>query len=566
MFNFRKAFLGSFTAVSNTARKILKYEESYDRKGVFQLTEYDAIIIGAGHNGLTAANYLAMGGLKVCVLEQRHIVGGAAVTEEFHPGYRNSIASYVVSLLRPEVVDELELKKHGYQPMLLSNSFYPDSKGDYLLLTGDDAHNKKQYEKFSDTDYASLEAFHAIVDKVGEIISSQWLKEPPKLYGGGLSDLLASAKLGLDVYKLDDDTRYRLMQFFIGPPDSIIERWFDSDKVKAMIAAHCMPANYASLHQPGASLAMLHHAVGECDGKKGAWGLVKGGMGAITQAMAASAEAKGVVIRTNVAVEKILVENGTACGVRLKGGETIAAKTIAANTDPKRTFLTLVGEEYLPKSFAEDIKVFRQESASLRMNLALSGLPEFACLPGSEIGEHHRSSISFIESKDHVEEAYRSSRAGIPADPPIIEAIIPSVSDDSLTDKAGTHVMSLLCKYMPYDLADGKHWDDEKEKVVENILGYVTKFIPNLPDILVAYQCLTPLDIERMFGMTRGDICHGRLEPDQLFSARPHPDAAQYATPVKGLYLCGSGAHPGGGVTGAPGRNAAKRILKDLSI
>lgn len=530
-------------------------------------TQFDAIVIGGGHNGLTTANYLAMGGLKVCVLEQRHIVGGAAVSEEFHPGYRNSIASYVVSLLRQEVVEELELKKHGYQPIFLKNSFYPDSKGDYLLLTHEGDHDKKQYEKFSDTDYASMAAFDDIIDKVGAIISTQWLKEPPKLYGGGLTDLIHSAKLGIDVYKLDDDTRYRLVQFFIGAPDSIIERWFDSDKVKAMVASHCMPANYTSLFHPGSSLAMLHHAVGEIEGRRGAWGLVKGGMGAITQAMAASAIEKGVVIRTEAPVEKILTKDGVACGVRLKSGETIDAKIIAANTDPKRTFLTLLGEEHLPKAFAEDIKVFRQESASLRMNLALSGLPEFACLPspktGDKIGGQHRSSISIIESKEHLEQAYRSSRAGIPANPPIIEAIIPSTMDDSLTDEPGTHVMSLLCKYMPYDLADGKNWDDEKEKVVEDILSYLTKFIPNLPDILVAHQCLTPLDLERMFGMTRGDICHGRLEPDQLFSMRPHPDAAQYATPVKGLYLCGSGAHPGGGVTGAPGRNAAKRILKD---
>ncbi len=525
---------------------------------------FDAIIIGAGHNGLTTANYLVMGGLKVCVLEKRHIVGGAAVTEEFHPGYRNSIASYVVSLLRPEVIEELDLKKYGYETIGLKNSFYPDSKGDYLLLTDDAEHNKKQYAKFSNTDYDAVKSFHTLVDQVGDIIGSQWLNEPPKLSGGGISDLLATLKLGMDFRKLDGETKHRFIQFFIGAPDTIIERWFESDKVKAQMASTCMPANYASLMQPGSSLAMLHHAVGEIDGEKGAWGLVKGGMGAITQAMAASAKEKGVEIVTNAAVKKITMAKGTVSGVELENGEIYTAKIIAANTDPNRTFLKLLGEENLPSSFVQDIKVFRQESASLRMNLALSGQPEFACLPGSVIGDHHRSSMTFIENKEHVEEAYRASRAGIPADPPIIEAIIPTTMDDSLVEKPGTHVMSLLCKYMPYDLADGKHWDDEKEKVVANILKYLKGFIPNLSDILVGYQCLTPLDLERMFGMTRGDICHGRLEPDQLFSMRPHPDAAQYATPVKGLYLCGSGAHPGGGVTGAPGRNAAKRILKDV--
>ena len=526
-------------------------------------SQYDAIIIGAGHNGLTTANYLAMGGMKVCVLEKRHIVGGAAVTEEFHPGFRNSIASYVVSLLRQEVVDELELKKYGYEPILIKNSFYPDSSGDYLLLTDDDEHNQAQYAKFSSTDYESLKAYDAVVDQIGDILASQWLKEPPKLSGGGLGDLIQTAKMGIDIFRLDADMRYRFVQFFVGAPDSIIERWFESPKVKAMVASHILPANYASLNHPGSSLAMLHHAVGGIDGQRGAWGVVKGGMGAITQAMAASATAKGVTIRTNASVEKILSENGIVTGVTLSGGETLLAKVVAANTDPNRTFLKLLGADKLKPEFAADIRTFRQESASLRINLALSDLPQFAAIPGSEIGDHHRSSIMMIESKEHIEQAYGASRAGLPADPPIIDALIPSTMDNTLVDQPGTHVMSLLCKYMPYDLADGKNWDDEKEATVQNVLRHLTKFIPNLPDILVAHQCLTPLDLERMFGMTRGDICHGRLEPDQMFSARPHPDAAQYATPIKGLYLCGSGAHPGGGVTGAPGHNAAKRILKD---
>lgn len=527
-------------------------------------TDYDAIVIGAGHNGLTTANYLALSGLKVCVLEQRHVVGGAAVSEEFHPGFRNSVASYVVSLLRPEVVEELDLKKYGYEPIPLENAFYPDSNGDYILLTEDEEANREQYLKFSETDGEAVDAFYEMVERVGGIISDQWLKTPPKLSGGGLGDLISAAKLGLDVQKLDDDTRHRLVQFMVGAPVSLIESWFESDKVKAKMAGACTPANYASLHQPGSGMAMLHHAVGELDGDKGAWGIVKGGMGSITQAMAASAEAKGVEIRTEATVDQIIVEDGVATGVRLQSGETLSAKVVAANTDPKRTFLQLLGEDHLPDYFARDISAFRQESASLRMNLALRGVPEFACLPGDNVGAHHRASIMIVESAEHIEEAYRNARAGRPADPPFIDALIPSMMDDTLTDQPGDHVMSLLCKYMPYDLADGLHWDDIKEETAEKIIDYLTGLIPNLRDILVSYQILTPLDLERMFGMTRGDICHGRLEPDQLFSARPHPAAAQYASPVPGLYLCGSGAHPGGGVTGAPGRNAAKRIIKDI--
>jgi phytoene dehydrogenase-like protein len=528
------------------------------------MSDFDAIVIGGGHNGLATANYMALGGLKVCVLERRHVVGGAAVSEEFLPGYRNSIASYVVSLLRPEVVEELELKKYGYDPIRLTNTFYPDSQGDYLLLTDDDAHNRQQYSKFSGSDFQALEEFYTFVDEVGGLVAKQWLKEPPKLGKQGLSDFASFGRLGLDMFKMSPETRHRMAQLFIGAPSTMINRWFESDKIKAMVAASVTPANYASLHQPGAAMAMLHHAVGELDGKKGAWGLCKGGMGTITQAMAKSAENKGVTIRTDASVKRILIENGTAIGVELEDGERLLAKVIASNADPNRTFIKMVGEEHLDKGFAADIKAIRMESASLRMNLALSDLPHFACYPSNGVGDHHRASIMIIESAQHIEEAYLAARAGKPADPPFIDALIPSVMDDSLTDEPGHHVMSLLCKYMPYQLAEGTDWDTIKDQVAENILTYLSGLIPNLRDILVGYQCLTPLDLERTFGLTRGDICHGRLEPDQLFSMRPHPDAAQYGGPIKGLYLCGSGAHPGGGVTGAPGRNAAKRILRDL--
>jgi phytoene dehydrogenase-like protein len=526
--------------------------------------QYDAIIIGAGHNGLTTANYLALHGLKVCVLERRHIVGGAAVSEEFHPGYRNSIASYVVSLLRPEVVKDLKLAEYGYQTMPLDYAIYLDSAGEYLLFSDDDEVTREQFAKFSATDYDAYVELHEVIDKVGNIVAKQWLQAPPKLANGGLSDLIAVSKMGFDLYKLDDDSRYRFMQLMIGAPDTVIERWFESDKIKAVMAQHCTPANYASLLQPGAAIAMLHHAVGQLDGVKGAWGIVKGGMGGITQAMARSAEDKGVVIEMNCAVSEILVENGRAAGVKTESGKVYKAPIIAANTDAKTTLLKLLDPKYLDSSFAKDISVIRQGSASLRMNLALSGLPEFSAIPGKEVGPQHLGTISIIEDKDHVERAYRSAQAGIPASPPFIEALLPSTLDDSLTDEDGHHVMSLLCKYMPYDLADDKHWDIERDKVARDILDYLSKFISNLDDILVSYQCLTPLDLERIFGLPKGDICHARLEPDQLFSMRPHPEAAQYAMPLKGLYLCGSGAHPGGGVTGAPGHNAAKKIISDL--
>jgi phytoene dehydrogenase-like protein len=528
------------------------------------MSGYDAIIIGAGHNGLTTANYLALAGLHVCVLEQRAVVGGAAVTAEFHPGYRNSTFSYVVSLLRPEVIKDLDLTHYGYEPIPLHNALYIDSLGDYLLLTNDDQRNANEFNKFSATDYAAYRAFEETVEQVGTLLSKQWLVEPPKLSDQGVGDLISLMKLGVDVFRLDAEARWRLMQFFVGAPETIIDRWFDSAKVKAMVAAHIMPANYAPLSQPGASLAMLHHAVGQINGQAGAWGIVKGGMGSITQAMAESARAKGVVIRTDAAVRRIEVAAGSVTGVTLATDEFIAAPIIAANTDPKRTLLNLLGEAHLSPDFVRDMRAFRQESASLRVNVALSELPDFEALPSSgQVADHHQASITMIEDAEHLNQAFYSAKQGEPADPPIIEAIIPSVLDPDLTDKPGHHVMSLLCKYMPYNLSGGRTWDEEKARVVDRVMGYVERFIPRLRDIAVGYECFTPLDLERTLGMTRGDICHGRLEPDQLFNMRPHPEAAQYAMPVAGLYLCGSGAHPGGGVTGAPGHNAAKRILKD---
>ena len=308
-------------------------------------------------------------------------------------------------MLRPEVISDLKLSDFGYEAITLDNALYIDSGGDYLLLTADKEFNRKQFGKFSDTDFHAYEAFETSVDQIGQLLAKQWLNEPPKLGEQGMGDLLSMLKMGVDVFRLDADARWRLMQFFIGAPETIIDRWFESPKVKAMVAAHIMPANYAPLSQPGASLAMLHHAVGEVNGKPGSWGIVKGGMGGITQAMMQSALAKGVEVRTDAAVERINVIEGQVTGVTLTSNEVITAPVVAANTDPNRTFLKLLGEQHLPEDFARDIKSFRQESASLRMNLALSALPEFAALPGTE-GPHHRASITMIESADHLNAAF----------------------------------------------------------------------------------------------------------------------------------------------------------------
>ena len=525
-------------------------------------SSWDALIVGGGHNGLVSAFYLAQAGLRTLVLEKNEQLGGAAISEEFHPGYRNSVASYAVSLLRPEIVEEMRLADYGYETRRLSTSFYPRTQGPGLLLTGDAAQDARELAALHPDAERELDAFYAVIQEIGPVIADQWLREPPQLHGGGLTDLLAGIRAGRAFKRLSANGRQRLLQFLTGSARALIERHFTHPQMRAMLGASSMSGNYASLHQPGSALPLLHHAVGQLDGKPGAWGIAIGGMGAITQAMAAAARAQGATLRTQAPVRRILTDQGRASGVELESGEQLHARIVLANTDPKRTFLTLLGAAELPQAFAADIRMIRQESASLRMNLALRGLPDFSSRPGTQPGPQHRGFIVFIDSIDSVDDAFLSARAGQMPVAPMIEALIPSTTDPTLA-QPGHHVMSLLCKYFPYELANGGDWDSQREAASELVIAQLRRYIRNLDEILVARQILTPLDIERRFGMTRGDILHGRLEPDQLFSMRPHPQAAQYATPVPGLYLCGSGSHPGGGVTGAPGHNAAKRVLAD---
>lgn len=524
--------------------------------------KWDAVVVGGGHNGLVASFYLGRAGLRTLVLEKNEQVGGAAISEEFHPGYRNSVASYVVSLLRPEIVADMDLARYGYRTRRIAHSFYPRPDGRSLLLTGKPADDAAEYARFDPAGAAQLAAFHAVVHGIGPLVAGQWLREPPRLHGGGWQDLVSAIQLGRAFRRLPAVGRQRLTQFLAGSARSLIERYVEHPDLRAVLGASALSGNYASLHQPGSALPMLHHALGQLDGQPGAWGIAYGGMGSITQAMARSIERRGVRIRTGTPVRRILVEAGRAAGIELEDGERIEAGVVLANTDPRRTFLTLLGKEHLPAEFAADIGMIRMESASLRMNLALRGLPDFVSRPGAAQGPQHEGFICFIDSIDSIEESYRHARAGRFPPSPMVEALIPSTVDDGLA-APGHHVMSVLAKYYPYELAEGARWPAQREAAAEHVLAFLRRFISNLDDIVVARQTLTPWDIEQRFGMTRGDILHGRMEPDQLFSMRPHPDAAQYATPVRGLYVCGSGSHPGGGVTGAPGYNAARRVLRD---
>ena len=522
---------------------------------------YDAIIVGGGHNGLTAAGYLAKAGLKTVVLERRPVVGGAVVTEEIQPGYRISTVSYVVSLLRTEVIRDLELKQHGFE-MIRMDGTLAVCGDDYLFICGDEKHDRKEVERFSNVDYDAMTQFDTMVQKVGAVVRNQMLREPPKL-DAGLWDLAAFARMGLDIRRLSPDLRHRLLQMLTSSAFDLIERWFDSPMIKSMYASACFSGNYASLHQPGSAIPFFHMAIGELDGEAGAWRLVKGGMGGLTQAMANFARSKGVDIRTAASVEKILVEKGNAVGVRLESGEIIHSRCVLANTDPKRTFLKLLDSDDLDPEFVKDIRQIRMGHSSLRINLALKGLPDIRFFAPGEAGPWHRSDICIFPDVAGLEANFFAAAAGHLPEAPRLEITIPSTLDDSLAP-AGQHVMSILAKYYPYHLADGVSWDDINEDVADDIIGYMARSMPNLPDLIVGRQMISPLDLETIYGLTESDIFHGRHDLDQIFSLRPHPKAAQYRTPVANLYLCGSGAHPGGGVSGAPGHNAARRVIADF--
>lgn len=522
---------------------------------------YDAIIVGAGHNGLTAAGYLAKAGLKTLVLERRSIVGGSAVTEEIHPGFRVSTVSYVVSLLQGKVIRDLELKSHGFEMLPLDGALAVCGD-DYLFFTGDEEHDRAQVERFSTTDFDAIERFDAMVQKIGAVLRNQMLREPPKL-DAGVRDIPALAGMGMDMRKLSPEQRYRLAQMLTSSARSIIDRWFESSMVKSMYGSECFSGNFASLDQPGSAIPFFHMAIGELDGELGAWRLVKGGMGGITQAMADFARSKGVEIRTDAPVRRIRVEDGQTVGVELADGEVLTSRCVLANTDPKRTFLELIRREDLDEGFARDIEQLRMGHSSMKVNLALSALPDIRFRELIDEGKWNRSNISIFPDIDGLEANYAAAAAGRIPKEPRLEITIPSTIDDSLAPK-GQHVMSVLAKYYPYELADDLRWDDIKDDVSEEIVSYMTRVMPNLPHLIVGRQTISPLDLETVYGLTESDIFHGRHDLDQLFSLRPHPQAAQYRTPIRGLYLCGSGAHPGGGVTGAPGHNAARRVISDL--
>jgi phytoene dehydrogenase-like protein len=523
----------------------------------------DAIIIGAGHNGLVCACYLARAGLKVQVLERRPNVGGAAATEEFAPGFRNSVAAYTVSLLNPKIIADLHLARHGLRVVERPYAnFLPLPDGDSFRLGPDTASTQKELMRFSRRDAERLPDYYAMIERVAAVLRDSVLRTPPNV-GGGLQDAGRALGLGLRLRQLDMPARRDLLELFTRSAGEMLDHWFESEPIKAAFGFDAVVGNFASPYTPGSAYVLLHHAFGEVNGKPGTWGHAIGGMGAITQAMAAEARSIGVDIRTGAAVERVISRGGRAEGVALADGTELQAATVIGNLHPQLLYLNLVDPAELEPDFRARMTRWQSGSGSFRMNVALSELPDFLSAPGTQAQPHHSSGIIMAPSLAYMDRAWSDARREGLSREPIVEVLIPSTLDDSLAPP-GQHVASLFCQQFNPVLPDGRSWDERREEAADLIIDTVTRHAPNFRRSILARKLLSPLDLEREFGLVGGDIFHGRLSLDQLFSARPVLGYADYRSPIKGLYLCGAGAHPGGGVTGAPGHNAAREVLRDL--
>ena len=524
---------------------------------------FDVVIIGAGHNGLVTAGYLARQGLKVKVVERRHIVGGAAVTEEFHPGYRNSVCAYTVSLLNPKVVADLDLYQHGLKIIERPvSNFLPTSDGGYLQAFPDPERMRSEVARHSTQDADRLADYEQTIERLAKVLRSFVLEVPPNA-GGGLTGIWAAIKSGKRLYDLDLEDQRDLADIMTMSAVDFLDRWFENDAVKALFAFDGIVGTLASPFQPGTAYVLLHHCFGEIMPAPGSWGHAIGGMGAITQAMAKSAEGAGADIEVSAPVSEIMVAGDKACGVRLEDGREFRARAVAANVNPKLLFGKLLDKSNVPPEFYARMMNWRCTSGTFRMNVALRELPDFTCLPGKIQAGHHTAGIILAPDVEYMERAYIEARQNGWSQNPGVEMLIPSTIDSTLAP-SDHHVASLFCQHFDYDLPGDRSWDDEREAAADVIIDTVNRFAPNFSDAVIARQILSPLDLERDFGLIGGDIFHGALDLNQLFSLRPTLGYADYHMPLEGLYLCGSGAHPGGGVTGAPGHNAAREILREL--
>ena len=527
--------------------------------------EYDVVIVGAGHNGLTCAGYLAMAGLSVKVLERRHVVGGAAVTEEFHPGFRNSVAAYAVSLLNPKVIGDLRLYEHGLRIVERRvQNFLPAADGSYLIAA--EGQTERQIAKFSASDASRYAAFNRELDMAADVLRDLALRPPPNLTSGltlrRVGELIRTGALANRLRRLPAEQVRVLFDLATKSAGDYLDGWFESDLIKALHGFDAVVGNYASPYTPGTAYVLLHHAFGEVNGKKRSWGHAIGGMGAVTQAMACAAAGLGVAIETDARVAEIVVERDSVRGVVLGDGRLVRGRAVAANVNPRLLYTALLPSSAFPAEFLARMRRWRCESGTFRMNVALSRLPSFSALPTAGTADHLTSGIILAPSLAYMERAFHDARRHGWSREPIIEVLIPSTLDDSLAPP-GAHVASLFCQHVAPQLPDGRSWDDHRDAVADLMIDTVERFAPGFKASVVGRQVLSPLDLEQTFGLTGGDIFHGALSLDQLFWARPMIGYADYRGPLRGLYHCGSGAHPGGGVTGAPGHNAARAIIRD---
>lgn len=535
---------------------------------------YDCLIIGGGHNGLVTAAYLARGGKSACVLERRHVLGGCATTEEPWPGFKVSTAAYVISLFLPEIIRDLKLKQYGLNILPRNpSSFTPLPDGRSLLMGPDERATCEEIAKFSQRDAEAYPKYSRLLERVAEALEPVLEKTPPDALplpgewrkigigkrlrdGAKLLELLRTArKLGAD---LPD-----AIELLTGAARPILERWFESEALRATLATDAVIGAFASPSYPGTAYVLLHHVMGEAGGARGVWGYVQGGMGGLASSLAAACGDLGVDIRRETAVKSILTRDGRVMGVALEDDTILEAPIVASSIDANNTFLRLLDANQLPAEFREAVQRIDYSSGSAKINLALSELPSFSAIPGVEPQPHHRGTIHVSPTLDYIERAFDDAKYGLPSKEPILEITIPSVVDSTLAPP-GQHVMNIFVQYAPYKLADGKNWDDIKEGFADRCIELLAQYAPNVPGAILHRQILSPLDLERTFGLTGGNIMQGSMNLNQLFAMRPVPGWSDHRTPIRGLYLCGAAAHPGGGVLGACGRNAAVEILRDM--
>ena len=522
---------------------------------------FDAVIVGGGHNGLVCSYYLAKAGLKVKILERRNIVGGAAVTEEFHPGFKNSTASYTVSLLNPDVIKDMHLKENGLEIIKrpISN-FLPVNDKDYIKVGGSLEETQKEFRKFSNHDANVLPEYYRRIENVADVLRDLTTKTPLNLKGGYLN--IAKTVFDLvPIARKTNELQEDLFNLFTKSAKDFLDSWFENDHIKACFGFDSIVGNYASPETPGSAYVLLHHVFGEIDGEKGAWGHALGGMGSITQIMRTVCEEIGVDISTNASVKNVIVEDSVAKGVILDDGSKIMSNKVISNLNPKLLFSNLINHDDVDKEYLRKILNYKCGSGTFRMNVALSELPNFNCLPGKEISEHHKSGIIIAPTLTYMDEAFTDAKKHGWSKNPIVEMLIPSTVDQSLAPE-GKHVASLFCQQFAPKLPMNKSWHDEKTNAAETIIDTVNKYAPNFKKSIIGSSILSPLDLEEKLGLLGGDIMHGVMTLDQMWAARPVFNYGDYKTPIKNLFICGSGSHPGGGVTGLPGKNSSREILK----